>query len=311
MTTFRGVVGTVGAHRVFDEFGDTRGHAAGVAAEPDAELRAPSGGFEAAAPSARRESGFGAHAAAGRSSEGRSWEGRRPGRSASDWPLVAGHLWWLIHSERTGMLQVDATVAGLGLAGGLLCELAVTRQMFVVESRVKVAPAAMSVLLGRRDGLYGSPEAPNDLGLPDPAVAMLRAMLVEPRPLPVADWLAFVSLDAYERVAERMVADGLVRVERAGRWSRRMAYPPVDVNISGWAAARLRIHLERDGVFSLADGAVVGLCLAAGLERRVFDGVAPDLVATLSGLRDGLPEPLPEILRRVEVAVAAAVVHRP
>jgi hypothetical protein len=227
---------------------------------------------------------------------------------------LASGFWWFIHSERTGSLQVDAVVAGLGLAGALLCELAPTHQIVLVDDRLQVAPAVVPGLFGRRDGLYGFSPAvgwEREPGPREPDAELLRLILSEPRPLSVRDWLAFLSRDAHERVARRMLAAGLVRTERVGRLRRRTGYPPVDQNVSGWAAGRLRVLLERAVPLSRDDLALIGLCKAVGVDRHVFAGLRPDLVDFI-GWADqelaGLPR---RILTDVRVAVGAAVVHRP
>jgi len=187
------------------------------------------------------------------------------------WPLLANELWWFLHSEQSGLLQVDSVVGSLGLSGALLGELVAARQVFIHDGRLMIDAYAEETVLrhyspGSRNDWW--PDRSGRAALPDTAATLLPQIVAEPTPLPVVDWLAYLSRDAYERVAEWMLTTGLVNAARAGRFRRRTAYPPKNLNVSGWAQARLRIGLERGYGFSPDDQLLIGLCQATGVHRR-------------------------------------------
>lgn len=205
---------------------------------------------------------------------------------------------------------MDSVVAGMGLAGALLCELAVGDQVLVADGRLCASQTALQGLAAvrAREGLR--PAMPQILPCPT-ANAVLLQILAELAPLPVEDWFAFLARDAYERVAERMVDTGHVRAAKSFRLVKRTTvYPPEDINVSGWAQARLATTMRCHREFEVFDIVLIGLCRAVGLDRRVFEGAAPGELEILGRMTAGLRPPLPELLARLDAAVAASAGRR-
>ena len=130
---------------------------------------------------------------------------------------VGDDLWLLAHDDVTGKPYVQPRPLGLGLAGGLLAELALAGAVNVRRDHITVLPvrrrpadALLSRVLGQLEG--------------------------EPEAHPVGEWLAYLARTAPGEVAVRLEQSGyLARAKgllpwREGRWvptDRDSAFAPV------------------------------------------------------------------------------------
>jgi hypothetical protein len=172
--------------------------------------------------------------------------------------LLADDFFRLCHNDHRGDLLLGERAARLGLASALLGELAwegkVTVEAGYVHVRDRSAP-------------------PNSV-----THQVLDQIIGERAPKPIRTWLNFLSLDAYERVAGRMVDANQVTAHTVRRnlLKRVTVYVPTEPNWFGWPRARLHTGLsyQRAG-FSDLDVHLAGLAVATDLIHGVLDG-GPD-----------------------------------
>jgi Golgi phosphoprotein 3 (GPP34) len=205
---------------------------------------------------------------------------------------VADDVFLLAHDDRSGRPWLAARPLGLGLAAGLLAELMLGDQ-----------PA---LRVGRDGGLWIAREVPRTAISGHP---LLRQVGVEPRPRPVAEWLAFLAQSAVRDVGVRLEQAGyLTRVSRRlpGLASRLV---PADAS---WAFApvnRVVAALDSRRSWEPYTAALAGLAYACGLGFRV----EPYLTAgrTVQDTVSWLTPDLQVLIRQTQITVSSAVVSRP
>ncbi|GIE86808.1 GOLPH3/VPS74 family protein [Actinoplanes regularis] len=213
------------------------------------------------------------------------------------WPRFADDLFRLAHDGAA--LYVDRDLIAVGLACAMLTELAVMGHLAIDED--------ILVVIDRRP-------PPDAL-----AHTVLTEILSQPEPLPVPDWLRYLSArpagyatvrsDAYEQVANRLVLSGdLVEVPRKRLFGPpRTVFQPTDNNKAYWACARLNTAAERGRALDAFDRVLVGLCLSTGVYRRVFS--SPDQVINrLSDASRQTRPPVPVLLRHLDRLVGNTIV---
>ena len=165
-------------------------------------------------------------------------------------PALLGDLFYLVaHDVQSGRARVDASVASLGLAAALLCELVVPQHV-VVAGEV-VAPV-----------LWDAP--PPGLGR-TVWERMATAQDRTGRPGAVADWLRFLALDAVDDVRARLAAQGWLTQVRTRRWvgGPRVSFvAPRGTTAAAWPPIGLAKVLDR-GVDAMALDEVVLAALVA------------------------------------------------
>lgn len=227
-------------------------------------------------------------------------------RSAEGWPLLADDLWRVVHRDGSGARWADAHAVGLGLGAALLLELLVAGQVKLDEGRVLINDTLARTLrvlleasvIAGHESLRPASVVPDHL-----AGTLLMLVFGEPRPLPVETWFAALAPNAAEKVAQRLLRDGHVEEHRG--LLRKVTYRPVDTSIAAWPAARLLGPLQGRELDRL-DEVLLGLCRALRLDRWLFAGQPADQVAGVLRLADELPEPFPEIWKRLDAVVTAS-----
>ena len=202
-------------------------------------------------------------------------------------PPIGDTLFFASHRDRDGKPLLHPHVAGLVLAGGLLIELALAERL---HSHDKV--------LHTIEG-------------PEPGDILLRRLLAEiesePAPLPVRDWLDYLSTDAVVAVGNRLARAG--RVD-AGRWARRGRFVPVDVNDAGWQSAKITLWLDREELETPSQVAVAALVQAAGLFPHLFVESIQEASDYVDYCLRSLKPELAALIAEVDVAVGKAIVGR-
>jgi len=128
----------------------------------------------------------------------------------------------------------------------------------------------------------------------------------------VRTWLAFLSEDAYDQVAGRLVRAGHVRRESTRflwrTWST--TYVPVDMKTAAWPVVRLAMGLRQRSPLNEHDVFLLGLAEATGLEEWLIrDADHRDWArGYLRHLITTLPSPAAELLRHTRAAVGNALV---
>jgi hypothetical protein len=207
--------------------------------------------------------------------------------------LLADDFFLMVHDDLSGHPRLPERILGLGLAGALLCELAVVGAVDVKDDVVVAATGW------------------------DPPTSSLaeeihREIAGERQRLPVRDWLNYLATWAAERVAERMAAAGLVRRKSsrlkflgvADRWT------PIDTTTASWPAIDVKLKVHNGNAYT-HHLVLFGLTRATGLrhpslwevQSRLEDPAA--LEETLEPL-DGSPS-LRQLLAHTEAAVGSAV----
>ena len=203
---------------------------------------------------------------------------------------LADDLWLLAHDDRTGKCRIGPRPLGLGLAGGLLCELLLAGQAGVT-----------------RDGLIIAGAKPP----PDPRAhhgSLLRQITSEPVPLPVRDWIRFISQSSAREVTARLEQDGYLTVTRRrvpGLQDRRTPRNP-DWAITPISRAGAALDPRRPaGPYA---GALAGLAAASGLGFRLDQYLRAG--RTVQAAVASLTPPLRQVIDQTEITVSAAV-HSP
>ncbi|WP_436528833.1 GOLPH3/VPS74 family protein [Actinoplanes sp. HUAS TT8] len=215
--------------------------------------------------------------------------GYPPVREVGRWPLLADDLFRLAHDGPK--LCVDHDLIAVGLACALLAELSTMDYLTVDGDRLLIT---------------GQRPPPDAL-----AHTVLTEILSQPDPVPVPDWLRYLSarqFNVYEQVARRLIRSGdLVEVPRRRLFGPpRSGYAPTDNNKAYWTTARLNTVAERGYAFDAFDQVLVGLCLSTGVYRRVFSSPAHVIRRLGHDSRRTRP-PIPTLLRHLDRLVGNAV----
>ena len=221
----------------------------------------------------------------------------RTGRLADDFYLM-------VHDDLSGRPRLSDRILGLGLAGALLCELAILRVIDVEDGE-----------LITRDGSEDEGATAEADGEPPSLINELVREVVSEQRLPVRDWLNYLAADAAERVASRMAAQALLyrresRLKFLGVSDRWM---PTDPTTAVWPAIDVKLKVHNGNAYT-HHLVLFGLTRATGLRHpslfevqgRLEDPAA--LEETLEPL-DGTP-PLRQLLAHTEAAVGSAVISQ-
>lgn len=215
---------------------------------------------------------------------------------------LADDFFLMVHDDLSGRPRLSDRILGLGLAGALLCELAILRAIDVEDGELTISTGT-----SREDG-----DATVNADEPASLTSELLREVAGERRLPVRDWLNYLAADAAERVAGRMAAQDLVyrkesRLKFLGVSDRWM---PMDPTTAEWPAIDVKLKVYNGNAYT--DHLVLfGLTRATGLRHpSLFEvqGWLEDPAAleeTLEPL-DGTP-PLRQLLAHTEAAVGSAV----
>lgn len=203
---------------------------------------------------------------------------------------LADDFWLMAHDELTGRARVAQRILGLGVAGALLGELA-------MSERVGVRDGCVVVLDSR---------APGD------AVAgvVLGYLAAEGRARPVRDWLVFLGESAAERVGARLSGAGLLVAHPSRVPLRADRLVPADTQSAVMPLVNLCTKAMRGRPVDASGAMLAGLAQATGLDHpglwevRNTPRAARFLSETLAVLS---PASLRELIRHTEAAVAGAI----
>lgn len=132
--------------------------------------------------------------------------------------LIADDLHLLAHDDRTGRPRLKDRPLGLVLTGGLLAGLRMCLSITVTRH------GAVTLYTG--SGGSPGPGPPRE-----PLAAQIRDMISrEPAPLPVADWLLFLSQTAAEGVGARLQRSGYLTAPVRGWPPWRRWREPLDAD---------------------------------------------------------------------------------
>jgi hypothetical protein len=205
---------------------------------------------------------------------------------------LADDLWLLAHHERSGRPHLHKRPLGLGLAAGLLAEL-----------MIAVPPG---IVLWSDDAVTVCPEIPKQAVRAHPVLGLIAA---ETQPLPVQDWLMFLSRTAAGQIGARLEEAGYVTRcgSRIPGWPTRLA--PVNRDWAYMPVTRIGAALGSHPPPGVYGALLAGLAVACGLGYRLdlyITGAGPAAEAAVARL----PQNLQLLIARTQTAVSAAVLTR-
>lgn len=211
-------------------------------------------------------------------------------------PVLADDFFRLAHDDTSGDLRIHDRAVGLGLAAALLGELLYAHRIQITDGVVR--PAARAVP-------------------PVDAVShvIFDQIVAERTRHTVRTWLTFLSTDAYDQVATRLVRAGHVQ-RRSSRFlfvTLSTSYVPVDVKTAAWPVVRLAMGLRQRTPLDEHDLLLLGLAEATGLEEWLIrDADNRDWArGYLRHLIRALPAPATDLLANTKAAVGNTLVsHR-
>lgn len=160
--------------------------------------------------------------------------------------LVADDFWWMADDDLSGRPRLSDRILAIGLAGALLCELALQGAVTIKKGDLVTTDVPPSNSLHRE----------------------LCEEVKAEGPRPVRDWLDYLSLQAHETVTRRLKDAGLVYLQqprlkvpgRHGRWL------PVDPGLASTPAADVasKVYWGKADAHTLV---LFGLTRATGLDN--------------------------------------------
>lgn len=203
---------------------------------------------------------------------------------------LADDLYMLAHNDVSGKPLLQQRALGIGLAGGLLAELALVGAIEVEQGAVVVvghAPAEDALTRSVRQSLADETERH-----------------------PVRTWLQFLAHTSATEVAGRLEQAGyLVRAGRGGRRGPR--WVPVDADCAFAPLVRVRAAMDASRPVSVHGAALAGLAIACGLSFRLARAAPLERPRSLDEVRQHLPPGLRDLIAQTQVAVDSALLsHR-
>jgi hypothetical protein len=207
--------------------------------------------------------------------------------------LLADDFFCVAHDSLSMRRRLSERTIGMGLAGALLGEQVLFRRITVRRGQIRIVNASPP-----RDAL---------------AHTVLDHLCAEPDVTSLRDWLRFLSRDAYERVAQRLVREGHLYSRPVRRFLRTTttAYEPATMTVVGGPESRLAWRLSRGLPMSAEDVVLAGLVEATDLDAYVLaDAQSKSNVRDyLSWLLAGLPDSLRDLVDETAAAVGDAVLN--
>lgn len=200
---------------------------------------------------------------------------------------LADEFFFIVHDVGNGKLRLHARAAGLGLAGALLGELILSRNLHVASGTLSITGA----------------EPPQD----DLAYRILRQLDADQHNRSLRTWLAYLAQGAVERVAVRLTRAGEIEPSKSRRlFGTSVRYLPTDPKVAAWPADRLYGRVGRGDPLDFQDAMLAGLIAVTGFTRQVWwDGDAVTM-RHISAAVASLPMSLREVLANTEAAVGDA-----
>jgi hypothetical protein len=200
-------------------------------------------------------------------------------------------LWLLAHDDLTGRPFIQPRPLGLGLAGGLLAELALAGAVGLHRDGVAPVPVRRPVA----DELL---------------LRVMRQVEGEPGTRPVADWLAYLARTASADVARRLEVSGyLAHVKGVLPWRGR--WVPADSDSAFAPVLRIRAAVDATQRPAVAAVVLAGLADACGLWFRLAQYTPDRAIRPLYRTLAQLAPDLHDLVTQTRTAVDSALLaHR-
>lgn len=201
--------------------------------------------------------------------------------------LLADDFFFAAHDSISMRRRLSDRAMGLGLAGALLGEQLLFRKINLRGGQVRI--------VDERPPLDALAHTVLDQLRADPSVSL-------------RDWLRFLSRDAYQQVAQRLVREGqLYELEVRRFWRTTTAYEPVATTRAGGPESRLAYRLGRGVDLEFPDVVLAGLIDATGLDAYLLADTRSSTRDYLRHLLAGLPTSLGDLIAETAAAVGDAV----
>ncbi|WP_163510286.1 GOLPH3/VPS74 family protein [Fodinicola acaciae] len=215
---------------------------------------------------------------------------RRDQRLWAEHLRVADDLWFIAHDDRTGKPRVSPVALDCGLAGALVGELVLSRNIQVRDGRIHV-------LTGK---------------LPDDAATLeiLENMLAEPHH-DVRTWLTYLSQNATTTVTNRLVRNGMLEPQETRRLLKTViVYRPTDLEGAFWRSGRLEAALAgKRGQTTWGEIFLGGLLGAVGMLQLDLWDDGPRISEFVHGILAKADPSLREITATVHSLIGEAVLR--
>jgi hypothetical protein len=206
---------------------------------------------------------------------------------------LADDLWLVAHHEQTGKPHLQPRALGLGLAGGLLAELMLSRSIRLWRGMVMAAGAT----------------PPGD----NLARSVLGQVAGEREHLPPRDWLLYLARTTTGDVARRLEQAGYLTLTRAAAWrfGSTQRWVPVDADSAFAPLVRVKSALGASGPVAAQNAALGGLAAACGLGHQMAMYLPPNAHRRLEQAARQLDPALRELITHTQAAVDSALLsHR-
>jgi len=203
---------------------------------------------------------------------------------------LADDFFRLCHDDRTGTLRLSDDATRVGLASALIGELGWAGILTVEDGLLLVRSGA----------------TPGD----SVAHAVLDDIRGERTVRDVRTWLAYLSMEAYERVARRMVSANHVIPQEGRRLLRRFTfYMPTDTNDYVWPRVRLGTALAQRRPVDQIDVHLLGIADATGLLPSILDGGGQPAHAYFEHLMQQSHADVQTLIRETRVVIGNKVMN--
>ncbi|MGW5557616.1 GOLPH3/VPS74 family protein [Micromonospora sp. NPDC003944] len=204
--------------------------------------------------------------------------------------MIADDFFRLTHDDTSGRpLLAEHTIA-LGLAAALLGELLVEQKIWVEGGHLTVTPR---------------PTPPQDAT----AHMVFQSIAREPEVHDLSTWLAFVSVHAYDQVAERLMQSGELKREATRRFLRRdgIQYVPTSSTRAAAPWVMLAHYIRHSMPMDFEALVLASLSDATGLTGVVLRTANKDELAYLRRQLPQLWRPMRAVVDQVRLSIGAAV----
>jgi hypothetical protein len=175
------------------------------------------------------------------------------------------------HDTNRGDCYLQPRQLGIGLGSALLAELALGNWIWIQDEL-----------------LYLNPDGDN-YTLDDPAIGPLlkelraetqkdsaRRLTNEPVGLQLKIWIQQLQAGiAQEWVQDRLLGERTIQEEVRGLIRKRSVWVPIDNNVAGWPANRLKDSLHKGKPLNEQDLALAALVMAIGLSKAILTDLEP------------------------------------
>jgi hypothetical protein len=190
---------------------------------------------------------------------------------------LANDLWLAAHDTPRGDSQLQPRLLGIGLGAALLAELTLGNWIWIRDDRIYlnrdldnyvVDDDALGPLLdGMRDQVWHAEVRHHT----EPGALELATWMKTPVQRRTASGDSTLQAGVAQELVElRLCREALIQQQQRGLIRKKTAWAPVNINVAGWPASRIRSSLRDGTPLSEQDLVLAGLLLAVGLAKSAL-----------------------------------------